>query len=213
MGDASRKRPHVEIGRRPKRLRLVEYSRARSEIRNGDLLLMVPTTYVGRKIAWGTRSDYSHAAMAGYEPNGPDNPEPRLRALEMLQFRGGRHKLLSEYVRQYPKVIDVYRPVPPYDGDASVAWMLWLCGKHYGWFDFAMIVTRRGFGWVLPMPTDSPDPDLPRICSAAVAYGAHYGGGKKIHANLPDLMVFPGELATPGFSAYHLTLVPFGYKG
>ena len=181
------------------------YAKARSSICSGDVLLWRPTTLMGRLIARGTKAVYSHASMAGWEPNGRMNPNRRLRNVELAQFHGGRHLPLSGFVERYPGLIDVYRPTEPYDGDRALEWILWLCSQDYGWADFALMVVLRGFRWKLPTPADSPDPDLPRVCSAGVAWAIHYGGGRKVDSQKSDFLIFPGELADP-FSRYQCTL-------
>ena len=80
---------------------LLNYAAARREICDGDLLLFRPRGLVWRAIAVAGRSEYTHAAMAGWWGN-------RLMNVEMTSG-GGRAQLLSNIVGQWPGVVDVYQ--------------------------------------------------------------------------------------------------------
>lgn len=189
--------PHILIG----------YDAARERILDGDVLLWRPTSLMGRAIRFGSKQQYSHASMAGWCR--PAGNGARLRNIEMTQWYGGRSRPLSEQVALYPGKIDVWRPNDPYDGAGAVKQMLWLCGQHYGWSDFAAMTVRIVLPNIaLPTPIDCDDPDIARVCSPSVSYAARTGGGRKPRAGLPDLWTKPGDLAHPEFATYQFTLIP-----
>ena len=80
---------------------LTAYSEARYRIHDADLLLFRRRNWYTRVIAVAGRSQYVHAAMAGWWKD-------RLMCVEMTSG-GGRAQLLSNLVEQWPGVIDVYR--------------------------------------------------------------------------------------------------------
>lgn len=174
------------------------YEQFRDEIRDGDLLLWRPTSLLGRAICLATWADYSHASMAAWNDNG------RLYNLEMVQWQGGRHVLLSHQLAKWPGSCEVWRPRSDFfDGHGAVKQMMWLLGQHYGWSDFARITTRLFFPRiVLPKAVDSDDPDVPRVCSAAYCFAARTGGGFAPCPGKPDLEVSPADLAKSQFASY-----------
>lgn len=107
---------------------LVPYSDVRCEIRNADLLLFRRRNRVTRLIAVAGRSQYVHAAMAGWWKN-------RLMCVEMTSG-GGRAQLLSNIVAQWPGVIDVYRANAAhrrFSRERALKTMLGITGRRYGW--------------------------------------------------------------------------------
>ena len=70
------------------------YPEARDKIRNADLLLFRPRDWYTRAIAAAGRTEYVHAALAGWW-NG------RLMCVEMTSS-GGRAQLLSNIVQRWP---------------------------------------------------------------------------------------------------------------
>jgi hypothetical protein len=184
-------------GRRP-----LGVDRAGLEIRDGDILLWRPTSLVGRIIAQGTGSIYSHASMAGWWNSA-------LMNVEMLQFRGGQAACLKKQVRRWPGCCDVYRPRSPlYAGEDALYQMKRLISQPYGWQDFAFIVAHRYLRLPLVDPADSMDPAKPRVCSAAVAWAVRTGCGLRVDQRACDAEIVPGDLADEEFSSYVLTLVP-----
>ena len=80
---------------------LIPYSDVRHKIRDADLLLFRRRNRIARLIAVAGRSQYVHAAMAGWWKD-------RLMCVEMTSG-GGRAQLLSNLVARWPGVIDVYQ--------------------------------------------------------------------------------------------------------
>jgi hypothetical protein len=116
------------------------YPEVRDRIYNGNLLLFRPSTYVGRVIAGGDRSPYSHVARVEREPSGT------LWSLEFLQWHGPVMRQLFGYVKDYPGLIDVYRAntdrYPEYDPAAAVREMRDLMKQfegRYGWRNAARV--------------------------------------------------------------------------
>ena len=182
--------------------RRVLYAAVRDEIRDGDWLLWRPCSWAGRLICWGSRQPYSHASLAGWSRDG------RLRNVEMVQWHGGRTVLLSQQLRRWPGSCDVYRPLPPYDGPGALEQMLWLCGQHYGWSDFARITCRKLLPRLALQPArNSLDPGQPRVCSASVCFAARTGGELEALRYRLDLETTPGDLASPELAKYLVTPV------
>ena len=182
------------------------YDRARSKIRDGDLLLFRPRPGLfGRLIATAGRSRYSHAAMAGWW-NG------RLMCLETLQGRGGRAALLSNLVRARPGRIDVFAANATrrrFDRSAAVAAMIEITGRRYGWWSLILValvhlpVIRL---LVRPNTDDAANGSLP-FCSQAVARACRAGRVDPV-PNLADRLTEPGDLARSVFFRYRFTLIP-----
>jgi len=186
--------------------RLVCYRTARSKIRDGDLLLFRPRRGLfGRLIAKAGRSEYSHAAMAGWW-NG------RLMCLETIQGRGGRAVLLSNLVQEHPGRIDVYAAGAtgePFDRMAAVEAMIEITGRRYGWQSLlrtALIHLPVVRLLVHPDTDDMANGSLP-VCSQAVARACRAGGVDPV-PNLADRLTEPGDLARSVFFRYRFTLFP-----
>ncbi len=79
----------------------MKYAEVRERTLNADLLLFRRRNWYTRLIAVAGRSEYVHAAMAGWWND-------RLMCVEMTSG-GGRAQLLSNIVERWPGVIDVYR--------------------------------------------------------------------------------------------------------
>src|SRR5512137_265229 len=77
------------------------YGEVRRRIRDADLLLFRRRSRIGRLISVAGRSQYVHAAMAGWWKD-------RLMCVEMTSG-GGRAQLLSNIVAPWPGVVDVYQ--------------------------------------------------------------------------------------------------------
>jgi hypothetical protein len=186
----------------------VPYRRARSQIRDADLLLFRRVGGpVHRLIAAGGRSQYVHAAMAAWW--GKD-----LMCLEMLQFRGGRAVCLSGQVRENPGCWDVYETNPrnrqAFDRTAAVRAMKRFTGTRYGWWNLLRAGVRhlpfvRWF--VRPLTDDRIDGIHPPFCSQAAAIACRAGGFDPV-PNLPDRLTEPGDLARSPFFRYRFTLLP-----
>ena len=181
--------------------RLVKFDQAREEIQDGDILLWRPTSLLGRLIARGTGSVYSHASMAAGLCDGLAN-------LEMLQWRGGCVSNLAKQVQRWPGSCDVFRPRPSYDVRHAVDQMFRLVQQDYGWLDFAYIVGYRYLRLPLLPLADTHDPEQPRVCSAAVAWAIRTGGGCGSMSGPATRRSCPGTWPIRRFSNYVLTLIP-----
>ena len=180
------------------------YPLARSQIRDGDLLLFRPRRgLLARLIAKAGRSDYSHAGMAAWW-NG------RLMCLETVQGRGGRAVLLSNLVAKYPGRIDVYTAEANgnrLDRRAAVEAMIEITGRPYGWLSLVWValvhlaVVRL---FVRPNTDDAANGSLP-FCSQAVARACRAGGVDPV-PHLADRKTEPGDLARSRFFAFLCTL-------
>ncbi len=181
----------------------VPYCDARRKIRGGDLLLFRPRGFVCRAIAVAGRSEYTHAAMAGWWSR-------RLMYVEMCS-RGGRALLLSNIVRRRPGAIDVYRANATgqrFSRDAAVHAMIEITGRRYGWFNLfrAALLHLPLFRFlVAPETDDAADSDWPPFCSQAVAMATRAGGVDPV-PNLADRLTEPGDLARSPFYRYRFTL-------
>ena len=106
------------------------YIDVRGEIRDADLLLFRRRNWYTRMIAVAGRSQYVHAALAGWWKD-------RLMCVEMTSG-GGRAQLLSNIVDRWPGVCDVYRANAArrrFSRERAVAAMIAITGKPYGWLN------------------------------------------------------------------------------
>lgn len=188
---------------RPMHVHPLSYDAARYRIRNGDLLLWRPTSWMGRLIARGTGSPYSHAAMAGWFGD-------VLLQFEFLQAHGGRAVTLSSQIGRWPAACDVYR-VAHLHGRKAVEAIARRTGQPYGWLDFARITLAR-LGRIAapwwPTATDDPPLERPLVCSAAVA-DAIRRGDVYIRAGEPAWSITPGDLAQE--ADYQFTIAGLTY--
>ncbi|MBU4398355.1 MAG: hypothetical protein KKE86_03365 [Planctomycetes bacterium] len=209
----------------------VPYCDARRKIRGGDLLLFRPRGFVWRAIAVAGRSEYTHAAMAGWWSR-------RLMCVEMC-IRGGRALLLSNIVRRWPGAIDVYRANASGTGlaggtrrsgggtglargtrrfsrAAAVRAMIEITGRRYGWFNLfrAALLHLPLFRFLVAPETDDAADSAachrlsqcpPPFCSQAVAMATRAGGVDPV-PNLADRLTEPADLSRSSFYAYRFTL-------
>jgi len=199
------------------RVRQIPYSKARRQIRSGDLLLLRRgRNWAHRLIAAGGRTVYVHAAMAAWW-------NQDLMCLEMVWWRGGRAVCLSHQVARCPGRWDVYalRPVGQQQVDRSLAVraMRRLTGTPYGWKALGRVIVRHWpvLRWLLPPPTEDPPvlvagalppmPLEPMFCSQAVVWAYRLAGADPT-PNLPDRLTEPGDLARSPLFRYRFTLLP-----
>jgi hypothetical protein len=178
------------------------YADVRSQIGDADLLLFRPRNWWAKAIAVAGRSEYVHAAMAGWWRG-------RVMSLEVTAG-GGRAQLLSNLVAQFPGVIDVYQPVRTtgFDRLEAVTAMIEITGYPYGWVTLARaallhLPVIRFF--VRPDTRDDVDDGYPPYCSAAVAMADTRGGIDPV-PNLANGYTEPGDLARSAFYKYAFTL-------
>jgi hypothetical protein len=182
---------------------LLNYADARREIRNADLLLFRRRNRLTRLIAVAGRSQYVHAAMAGWWKD-------RLMCVEMTSG-GGRAQLLSNIVAQWPGIVDVYRANVlrrRFSRERALGVMIGVTGKRYGWANLcrAALLHLPAFRFLAqPETNDLATSTWPPFCSQAVAMADRAGGVDPV-PNLADRLTEPGDLARSPFFEYRFTL-------
>lgn len=186
---------HVE------RVRLSDVSHL---IQDGDLLLCRNSRRIGDVlVSAASRSQYVHAGMA-YR-------DGELRIVDVLQFSGGRNRLLADEVADYPGRYDVFkvdRRFREFDRDKAVAFMLQYCGTDYGWWNVIRASMRHlAFIRLLipPLTDDQANGTYPPFCSQAVANACRHAGVDPV-PNLADRATEPGDLARSLLFRYMFTL-------
>jgi hypothetical protein len=183
----------------------VDYAQARQQIRTADLLLFRRRNWITRLIAVAGRSEYVHAAMAGWWKD-------RLMCVEMTSG-GGRAQLLSNLVACWPGVIDVYQANAAgrrFSRERALATMIGITGKQYGWVNLfrAALLHLPVFRFLVqPDADDSETSNWPPFCSQAVSIADRAGGVDPV-PNLADRLTEPADLSRSTFYAYRFTLVP-----
>jgi hypothetical protein len=182
---------------------LLNYADARREIRNADLLLFRRRNVLTRLIAVAGRSQYVHAAMAGWWKD-------RLMCVEMTSG-GGRAQLLSNIVAAWPGVIDVYCANAMrrrFSRERALTAMIGITGKQYGRANLcraALLHLPVLRFLVRPETNDAERSTWPPFCSQAVAMADRAGGIDPV-PNLADRLTEPGDLARSPFFEYRFTL-------
>jgi hypothetical protein len=182
----------------------VQYCKVRHEIRDADLLLFRRRNRIARLIAVAGRSQYVHAAMAGWWKD-------RLMCVEMTSG-GGRAQLLSNLVAQWPGVIDVYQANAigrRFSRERALKAMIAITGKRYGWWNLwcaALLHAPVCRFLVRPNTNDLDVSPRPPFCSQAVATADREGGVDPV-PNLADRLTEPGDLSRSAFYEYRCTLV------
>ncbi len=184
-------------------LRVEPYAAVRREIRDADLLLFRSRSLVWRLVAVAGRSEYTHAAMAGWWGD-------RLMCVEMTSG-GGRASLLSNLVERWPGVIDVFRANATrrrFSREKALAAMIAITGRDYGrwnlwrasWLHLPVV---RLF--VKPETDDAANGTHLPFCSQAIARACRAGGVDPVPL-LADRLTEPGDLARSAFFEYRFTL-------
>lgn len=195
--------------------KLVEYSKARRQIRDGDLLLWRPTSVWGWLIARLSGSEHCHAAKAARVSVSATRSV--LVSIETAEGKGGTAQPLSEQVERYPGKIDVYETNPDgiwqhYDRAASVEWS-WrhVPGRPYGmrsllWLACSYVIGLRVF--VRPDADDESNGTKPPHCSGACSMADRIAGGVDPVPGRADLATSPGDLERSPFYRFRFTLIP-----
>lgn len=200
------------------RRRLLTIAAARRSIQSGDLLLFRrppfswrrPSTWPGKLISVGGRSDYTHAARVAWWGE-------QLMVLEVRELAGGRIVSLESQVERYPGLIDHFEANwanchPRYDRCGVVAYMRRLAGSRYGWSALARAALSHLIFVRLCVRVGSDDGRLaanrPQFCSQACANADRIGGGFDPVPMLADSLTEPGDLARSTFYRYRATLAP-----
>ena len=183
----------------------IRYSDVRHKIRDADLLLFRRRNRIARLIAVAGRSEYVHAAMAGWWKD-------RLMCVEMTSG-GGRAQLLSNLAAQWPGVIDVYQANATrrrFSRERALRAMIGITGKQYGWlnlFRAALLHTPACRFLVHPEMNDLDASNWPPFCSQAVSMADRAGGADPV-PNLADRLTEPADLSRSAFYSYRFTLIP-----
>ncbi len=184
---------------------LISYSEVRHKIRDADLLLFRRRNWYTRAIAVAGRSQYVHAAMAGWWKD-------RLMCVEMTSG-GGRAQLLSNLVDRWPGAIDVYEANvlgQRFFRGKALRVMIGITGKRYGWVNLfrAALLHLPAFRFLIPPDTnDAETSTWPPFCSQAVAMADRKGGVDPV-PNLADRLTEPADLSRSQFYTYRFTLMP-----
>jgi hypothetical protein len=181
------------------------YSDVRDAIRDGDLLLFRPRDWYTRAIAVAGRSQYVHAAMAGWWND-------RLMCIEMTSG-GGRAQLLSNIVERWPGACDVFAANVPgghrFSRKRALAAMVAITGRPYGRWNLlrAALLHAPLLRFLVPPDMDDVEPSpWPPFCSQAVSMACRTGGVDPV-PELADRLTEPADLARSLFFAYRYTLV------
>lgn len=183
---------------------LIPYDEARRRIRDADLLLFRRRNRLLRLIAVAGRSEYVHAAMAGWWND-------RLMCVEMTAG-GGRAQLLSNLVKRWPGAIDVYQANAGrrrFSRARALGAMIGITGKRYGWANLFRTALRHLPIVRLLVSPNNDDLDVsrrPPFCSQAVAMADRQGGVDPV-PNLADGRTEPADLSRSPFFEYRFTLV------
>jgi hypothetical protein len=183
----------------------VPYSEVRRKIRDADLLLFRPRDWYTRAFAAAGRSEYVHAAMAGWW-------DGRLMCVEMTSG-GGRAQLLSNIVERWPGVCDVYKTNATrrrFSREKALNAMIEITGKPYGRWNLFRAALYHAFVvrfLMLPPEDDLEMGEGTPFCSQAVSLACRMGGVDPV-PNLSDRATEPGDLARSSFFQYKFTLVP-----
>jgi len=189
--------------------RLIEYSEARLQIREMDLLLFRKRGPVAR----AGRGVHSHAARAAWW-------HEDLFCIEVLPWHGGRAVTLSSQVERDPGCYDVYEvnphnAWPRYNRVLAARFMRRLAGRHYGYLGLLLtsLTHMPIVRWFYrPSADDGLQVNRPPFCSHACALADHLAGGVDPVPQLADSQVEPADLARSPFYRYRFTLIPDGWQ-
>jgi hypothetical protein len=150
-----------------------------NDLHPGDVLLFRPSGWIGKIVAFCTKSKYCHAAMYIGEGN----------VAEMREFRGGRILPLSEYAGES---IDVFRADAPVvvKIDAVLTMQALLSERYSFWHCVEAFLLRR-----LPKFVRKKECDHHGYhCSQAVSK-AYRSAGLDLCPGVADWATTPGDLA------------------
>ncbi len=182
------------------------YRTVRRDILSGDLLLWRPSGLFGKLICAASGSRHSHAGIAAWIklPSGVR----RLVSLETVEGRGGVVQPLSELVKKWPGLIDVYR------ANAGNRWLeferaavvtaFWdnVIGSEYGKWAAVKAALRKMLVLRMFLKPDYQDGKIsgsPPFCSGAVSRWTREGGGVDPVPGLADDSTWPGHLENSSF--------------
>jgi hypothetical protein len=179
------------------------YNLARAKILDGDLLLFRSRDWYTRLIAVAGRTEYVHAAMAGWWSG-------RLMCVEMTSG-GGRAQLLSNLVDRWPGACDVYRANATkrrFSRQKALSAMIAITGRPYGKWNLcrAALMHLPLLRFLVPADMDDVENSpWPPFCSQAVSMACRSGGVDPV-PNLADRLTEPADLGRSPFFEYRFTL-------
>jgi len=155
---------------------------SKTRIQNGDLLLFRPTGWLGKIVAWVTKSQYCHVAIV-YDDD----------ILEFREFVGHRQVSLLVAVAKWGDVPDVYRIIgyDPSTFHRVVNAFNAQSDVRYGWLHALKAgITRRLPNWLFRECEKHPP-----HCSEAVCRAFRLGAGIVLVPGKYDWRTTPGDLA------------------
>ena len=181
-------------------VKCVPYSMARSLIENGDLLSFrprcrwyLPWSWITWLIALTNHNHICHSAMAAWW-------EDNLMIVQMTSSPD-RIVLLSDYVKKWPNVITVSRPIVPikqaWHFKKSIEMMVRITEKPYGWMRLLLLGLAHTFtgGLLYPNPPDDKlDSQWPPVCSESYSRAMRLGSGFDPCIDRPDSRTEPHHL-------------------
>ena len=158
------------------------YADARDAIRDADLLLFADGIASTRLIAVAGRSQYVHAAIAGWWND-------RLMCVEMTSGGGLAAQLLSNIVERRPGVVDVYRANAArrrFSRRRALLAMIGITGKRYGWANLCLRRPAASARVPLPGPARHERPGDLDLAAVLFAGGGDGRSGRR-RRSVPEL--------------------------
>lgn len=206
---------------------LIPYTKARSLIKEADILLYRGDSWYSWFIKRASRGLYSHIALASWH-NGDNG---LLETVEFHGYRGGG--VVTQMSRLFPKFsgqIDLYRPVDKYQTSiynkdtheikgkeirlcpkSVTRTMRSLTGMPYGWkriwwFIKSYAIGSRFFYNLEDLTSDEIRDIIYPVCSTAVAYSFAVNGFDLIHEK-SDEWTQPSDIAQSPLTSYLFTII------
>lgn len=185
----------------------IHYAEARGLIEDADVLLFRSRGGIWGLIAKVGRSEFTHVGVAGWWHN-------RVMLLEMTN-KGGRATLLSNTIKEWPGIVDVYRLRRSTDTtqnnfqEGVISAMLEITNKRYGkWHLLKTSLYHTPFIRLLMKPKQNDKlvcQGMP-FCSEVVSR-AYRRAGFDLVPNLADCVTEPADIARSSDLSYQFTLV------
>lgn len=200
-------------------MHLVDFSKAKELIKEGDILLFRGSGLISFLITRYTGGVHSHVAIAHWD-------DDVLECVEFREFIGGRTVVLKGQVKKNPKNIDVFRPVrsityDQIDGEDVVSIeknfteevslktskdIIRWTGQRYGWKNILGMFIRFVPGLrLLRQNTNDEDVTKAKVCSTAVALSLRNNFIDPVPF-LADDRVSPADLARSPLLQYLFTI-------
>jgi hypothetical protein len=171
------------------------YGAIRSQIRTGDVLLFRGESPLSRFIRWGSKSVYSHAAMAAWWG-------PRLVLFQAVG-QGVQVVPISAEVDEYDGQVDWFTLAPKYeamlDREKVVDFAITELAKPYGHAAVVELIVRMAFHQFRGTTDPKAHPSS-LFCSEYVSR-CYREAGLKLRPDEADAFTSPGDLATSGYLA------------